>query len=263
MKNLKKSSKVTLFTLIELLVVIAIIAILAAMLLPALSAARARAKAATCQANLKQVGLGQSLYAQDFNNHWIHQPYGTNVYGRTWGLFMFNLKYIEAPTVFFCPELLPGSCKSGDEFAEGTFTNAQGISSNYRDVTYGAAYLYFAAYGAAGPSNWFLANTAAMPDPSGLFAFTDSSNGSRKYGTGSYIVKYLKGTDLWAAIYFGHGNDLCNALFYDGHVAAHNLDEMRAFPNWATVSGYNYHAHIASSDTVEQYIGTGSRLYDK
>jgi len=55
------------FTLIELLVVVAIIAVLIAMLLPAIGAARERAKTIACAAQLKQISSYLFLYAENYN----------------------------------------------------------------------------------------------------------------------------------------------------------------------------------------------------
>jgi prepilin-type N-terminal cleavage/methylation domain-containing protein/prepilin-type processing-associated H-X9-DG protein len=55
------------FTLIELLVVISIIALLAAILFPVFARARENARRASCQSNLKQIGLGFIQYAQDYD----------------------------------------------------------------------------------------------------------------------------------------------------------------------------------------------------
>ncbi|MBC8136245.1 MAG: prepilin-type N-terminal cleavage/methylation domain-containing protein [Fibrella sp.] len=55
------------FTLVELLVVIAVIALLTAVLLPVFAQAREKARQTACLSNLRQIGMGWTLYANDYD----------------------------------------------------------------------------------------------------------------------------------------------------------------------------------------------------
>lgn len=59
----------TAFSLIELLVVIAIISVLVGIMLPGLNKAKEKARQAQCRGNLRQIGLGLMMYAQDYERY--------------------------------------------------------------------------------------------------------------------------------------------------------------------------------------------------
>src|SRR4051812_39651568 len=76
----KRHWKVQAFTLVELLVGIAIISILGSLLLPALGKAKARAQRLKCLSQMKQLGLGFSIFASDHNDQLPPAAYSTGDY---------------------------------------------------------------------------------------------------------------------------------------------------------------------------------------
>src|SRR3954453_3235129 len=155
------------FTLIELLVVIAIIAILAAILFPVFAQAREAARKATCQSNLRQLGIATQLYQQDYDGCYFPHAAPYYWFGRldtsttpptaykTEGLLY---PYMRNFDIQRCPSFT-------GEFAYGAATAGYGYDATYLAST---APTNFSTFGRGG------VNEAAIAHPSACAVFAHS-----------------------------------------------------------------------------------------
>jgi prepilin-type N-terminal cleavage/methylation domain-containing protein len=134
------------FTLIELLVVISIISMLMAIMLPCLGYARERAKRVACMANLRSIGQGIYVYANendgvlipgDYYKPWIvwysrsNQEYNEVNLG-----YLLTSGILPIPTnkdnVFFCPS----GITLYDERPHEGFKKSWGLDNCQTSITY-------------------------------------------------------------------------------------------------------------------------------
>jgi prepilin-type N-terminal cleavage/methylation domain-containing protein/prepilin-type processing-associated H-X9-DG protein len=191
------------FTLIELLVVIAIVAILAAILLPTLSKAREKARQASCMNNLRQIGLANGMYCQDYDStgDLVVVPGGNSYNWKT-----MLTPYIKDVKVLACPTDDATNKGSGTSYA---------INSHGRTFLHQLKYPSKKVWLADGGINdsvrvgWF--------DP-GL-SHKIGNNGYEQYWSpyGSYTK------DFRYTLSNRH-NGGSNFLFVDGHIEWHHLD---------------------------------------
>jgi prepilin-type N-terminal cleavage/methylation domain-containing protein/prepilin-type processing-associated H-X9-DG protein len=140
------------FTLIELLVVISIIALLVGILLPALGAARQSARNILCISNMRQMGIGFSLYQNDNDGQFMlyryegRQPSNSTNLARPDGFYwpaILTLDYLEDQTAIDCPVYEPetgGLNKAGNWFMAANARGPYYGIFQWRNLDYGYNY---------------------------------------------------------------------------------------------------------------------------
>ena len=212
------------FTLIELLVVIAIIAILAAILFPVFARARENARRASCQSNLKQLGLGIIQYTQDYDerlpmavasgpgvsNGWMYytaitaNPPTDNFRPALGSIY----PYIKSAQIFVCPSDTIGAV-SGDSYA---INSCLSINSATNSTT-GGSPIARASRSLAffdETSKWMLLSEEGSPANNN--ASTDDAYQSLAAGN-DFTARHLDGSNL---------------LFLDGHVKWYRPEKIKS-----------------------------------
>ena len=202
------------FTLIELLVVIAIIAILAAILFPVFARAREKARQAACQSNLKQVVMALHMYADDHDEtlcyatmglgaQWMDEPY------TWWGV---TQPYLRNSKVLRCPSRrdITDGC-GGFEWNATGGTWRGGLPWNGFGFHRQAPFTYH---------NWFISHSD-VSEPASSVILADPGAGEHSV-SGTAFSAVERPEELPT-----HHNGMGNYAFFDGHVKALKLGDIR------------------------------------
>jgi len=238
------------FTLIELLVVIAIIAILAAILFPVFARAREQARKASCQSNLKQIGLGVMMYVQDYDEAYPARYEGYKI-GAASQLWVDVLQpYVKSYQVWVCPT-------SGPSYKLGEREYSYGFNNCGADYTAAGTTGHGFGNGLSGECTASGSGPTKLMDiesPSEtIFAGDASSNGNSGYlgilvgySTDSYIpvlhggqVGPFSGYSTNQPVDLSEGGG--NYLFADGHVKF--IQVRRLIPRAARRPYFNIQGH--------------------
>jgi len=207
-------SAVSRFTLIELLVVIAIIAILAAMLMPALQQARERGKTASCQSNMKTLGIAISLYADAFDGYCMPQKTAASGQLKPWlntGEWLHKnvgacstVAWNNGKSFNGCPSRRPGSIDSGAADEVSKTSHKRGLSYAHCSYVLGTQ---DSTTKEARPRKF-----SAFKMPSRYWAFVDSEEYFVHYDS----VATTRATSNKDMLSFRH-NESMNICHLDGH----------------------------------------------